>query len=58
MVIWGTTEEMTADSLQVFLDQVHGPAKDSVELIEPKRAYAPLNKLYVMVTQKAIEGSR
>ena len=57
MVIWGATEKMTADSLQEFFDQVHGPAKGLVELIRPKRAYAPPNKLYVMVTQKAVEGS-
>ena len=57
MVIWGATEEMTADSLQGFFDEVHGPAQGSVYLVEPKRAYAPPNKLYVMVTQKVIEGS-
>ena len=57
MVIWGANDRMTAESLQEFLDQVHGPAKGTNELIEPKRAYAPTNKLYVMVTQKAVEGS-
>ena len=57
MVIWGATEEMTADSLQSFFDEVHGPTQGSVYLVEPKRAYAPPNKLYVMVTQKVIEGS-
>jgi hypothetical protein len=57
MVIWGATEEMTADSLQSFFDEVHGPAQGSVYLVEPKRAYAPPNKLYVMVTQKVVEGS-
>ena len=57
MVNWGATEAMTAGSLQSFFHQVHGPAKGTIELIEPKRAYAPPNKLYVMVTQKAVEGS-
>jgi hypothetical protein len=57
MVIWGATEAMTAESLQSFFDQVHGPAQGSVYLVEPKRAYAPPNKLYVMVTQKVVEGS-
>ena len=36
---------------------MHGPAKGSVELIEAKRAYAPSNKLYRMVTQKTVDGS-
>ena len=57
MVIWGANDRMTAESLQEFFDQVHSPAKGTIELIEPKRAYAPPNKLYVMVTQKAVEGS-
>ena len=57
MVIWGANEKMTVDSVQEFFDHVHGPAKGSVNMIEPKRAYAPSNQLYVMITHEAVAGS-
>ena len=56
MVIWAATDQMTEQSLQSFFDEVEGPARGTVALIELKRAYLPPNKAYVMVTQAAVEG--
>ena len=44
MVIWAATDQMTEQSLQQFFDEVEGPARGTVELIELKRAYLPPNK--------------